>query len=161
MCIPVIRFECLFNHLPLAPTVQVSTALIIWSETLSPIRRLQYSYLRVASFYHKRVCLVLKLTMNLSIQSNYIYIHDFVSSLQLSTRPILDLQAVTPNTYVSSTVPIVWVWYRHCLTYIMRQSWETMTSVTCWDRSHGLPDLSHVWQNVKLSDALSWGPSAI
>ena len=44
--------------------------------------------------------------MNLSIQSNYIYIQDFVSSLQLSTRPILDLQSVTPNTHVSSTVPI-------------------------------------------------------
>ena len=28
-------------------------------------------------------------------------------------------------------------------------------------RSHGLPALSHVWQHVKLSDALSWGPSAI
>ena len=26
---------------------------------------------------------------------------------------------------------------------------------------HGLPALSHVWQHVKLSDALSWGPSAI
>ena len=34
-------------------------------------------------------------------------------------------------------------------------------SVTGWDRSHGLPALSHVWQHVKLSDALSWGPSAI
>ena len=29
---------------------------------------------------------------------------------------------------------------------------------TGWDRSHGLPALSHVWQHVKLSDALSWGP---
>ena len=29
------------------------------------------------------------------------------------------------------------------------------------DRSHGLPALSHVWQHVKLSDALSWDPSAI
>ena len=26
--------------------------------------------------------------------------------------------------------------------------------VTGWDRSHGLPALSHVWQHVKLSDAL-------
>ena len=26
---------------------------------------------------------------------------------------------------------------------------------------YGLPALSHVWQHVKLSDALSWGPSAI
>ena len=33
--------------------------------------------------------------------------------------------------------------------------------VTGWDRSHGLQALSHVWQLVKLSDALSWGPSTI
>ena len=30
-----------------------------------------------------------------------------------------------------------------------------------WDKSHGLLTLSHVWQHVKLSDALSWGQSAI
>ena len=34
-------------------------------------------------------------------------------------------------------------------------------NVTGWDRSHGLPALSRVWQHVKLSDALSWDPSAI
>ena len=34
-------------------------------------------------------------------------------------------------------------------------------NVTGCDRSLGLPALSHVWQHVKLSDALSWGPSAI
>ena len=33
--------------------------------------------------------------------------------------------------------------------------------VTGLDRSHGLPALSHVWQHVKLPDALSWGPTAI
>ena len=31
-------------------------------------------------------------------------------------------------------------------------------NVTGWDRSHGLPALSHVWQHVKLSDALVLGP---
>ena len=34
-------------------------------------------------------------------------------------------------------------------------------NVTGSDRSHGLPALSRVWQHVKLSDTLSWGPSAI
>ena len=34
-------------------------------------------------------------------------------------------------------------------------------NVTGWDRSRGLPALSHVWQHVKLSDALSWRPYAI
>ena len=34
-------------------------------------------------------------------------------------------------------------------------------SKKCPAESHGLPALSHVWQHVKLSDALSWGPSAI
>ena len=34
-------------------------------------------------------------------------------------------------------------------------------NVTGYDKSHGLPALSHVWQHVKLADALSWGPSVI
>ena len=29
-------------------------------------------------------------------------------------------------------------------------------NVAGWDRSHGLPALSHVWKHVKLSHALSW-----
>ena len=37
----------------------------------------------------------------------------------------------------------------------------SIINVTGWDRSHGLPALSHVWQHVKLSEALSWGRSAI
>ena len=32
-------------------------------------------------------------------------------------------------------------------------------NVTGWDRSHGLPALSHMGQHIKLSDTLSWGPS--
>ena len=31
-------------------------------------------------------------------------------------------------------------------------------NVTGWDRSHGLPALSHVWQHVKLSDSSVLGP---
>ena len=36
----------------------------------------------------------------------------------------------------------------------------SIINVTGWDRSHGLPALSHVWQGVKLSGS-SKGQSAI
>ena len=39
--------------------------------------------------------------------------------------------------------------------------WPDASRVLALDRSHGLPALSHLWQHVKLSDPLSWGPSAI
>ena len=32
---------------------------------------------------------------------------------------------------------------------------------TGWHRGHSLPALSNMWQHIKLSDALSWDPSAI
>ena len=39
--------------------------------------------------------------------------------------------------------------------------WVGFTLMWPAETSHGLPALSRVWQHVKLSEALSWGPSAI
>ena len=63
------------------------------------------------------------------------------------------VERATPGEEVTGSIPL-WppapYWLGRC-----------QYNVTGWDRSHAPQALSHVWQHVKLSDALSWGPSAI
>ena len=54
--------------------------------------------------------------------------------------------------------------WEHCFRQLKIKVWQKQLlnfphtrclcqyNVTGWDRSHGLPDLSHVWQHVKMSD---------
>ena len=62
------------------------------------------------------------------------------------------VERATPREVVPGSIPSVAAlyWLGGC-----------QYNVTGRDRSHGLPALSHMRQHEKLSDALSWGPSAI
>ena len=55
------------------------------------------------------------------------------------------VERATHREEVSGSIPPARYWLGRC-----------QYNGTDWDRSHDLPALSHVWQHVRSSEALSW-----